>query len=109
MSSGILFKPVIIAAASAAALAVGGGAAFAFPDKPITVYVGAGAGGSTDAGARIVANAMAKILGQPMIVVNKPGGCGSKALLLLKKADPDGHTIAFAYAHHVAFQPHYRR
>ncbi len=98
-----------LAAASVAALAAGMGAASAYPDKPITVYVGAGAGGSTDAGARIVAKAMEKILKQPMVVVNKPGGGGSKALVLLKKAKPDGYTIAFAYAHHVAFQPHYRR
>jgi tripartite-type tricarboxylate transporter receptor subunit TctC len=109
MPSRTSFKPVLLAALSAAALAAGSSAALAYPDKPITVYVGAGAGGSTDAGARIVAEAMQKILGQPMIVVNKPGGGGSKALVLLKKAKADGYTIAFAYAHHVAFQPHYRR
>jgi tripartite-type tricarboxylate transporter receptor subunit TctC len=93
----------------ATASVVGMGSAWAYPDKPITVYVGAGAGGSTDAGARIVAKAMEKVLGKPMIVVNKPGGGGSKALVLLKKAEPDGYTVAYAFAHHLAFQPNYRR
>ncbi len=109
MSLRIIGQSGFLAAASVAALAAGMGTASAFPDKPITVYVGAGAGGSTDAGARIVAKAMEKVLGKPMVVINKPGGGGSKALVLLKKAKPDGYTVAYAFAHHVAFQPHYRR
>ena len=84
-------------------------AANAYPDKPITFLVGAGAGGSTDAGARILGKAMEKALGKPVVVINKPGGGGSKALVLLKDTKPDGYTLAFAYAHHVAFQPHYNR
>lgn len=96
---------------SAAAMFVIGStvSASAYPDKPITFLVGAGAGGSTDAGARILGKAMEKILGKPVVVINKPGGGGSKALVLLKDAKPDGYTLAFAYAHHVAFQPHYNR
>lgn len=109
MSLRIFSHTAFLAAISAAALAAGSGAAMAYPDKPITVLVGAGAGGSTDAGARIVAKAMQDILKQPLVVVNKTGGGGSKALVLLKDAKPDGYTLAFAYAHHVAFQPHYRR
>ena len=114
MSKRAIGKSGFVAAASAVAalavpLTVGMGSAWAYPDKPITVYVGAGAGGSTDAGARIVAKAMEKILGKPMIVVNKTGGGGSKALVLLKKAKPDGYTVAYGFAHHVAFQPNYRR
>lgn len=109
MSQRMIPSAALFAAVSAAALAFAGGPASAYPDKPITVLVGAGAGGSTDAGARIVAGAMEKILGQPMVVVNKPGGGGSKALVLLEQAEADGYTVAYAYAHHVAFQPHYRR
>ncbi len=88
---------------------IGSTLANAYPDKPVTFLVGAGAGGSTDAGARLLGKAMEKILGQPVVVINKPGGGGSKALVLLKDTKPDGYTLAFAYAHHVAFQPHYNR
>ncbi len=109
MSFRIIGQSGFLTTAMVAALAAGMGTASAFPDKPITVFVGAGAGGSTDAGARIVAKAMEKVLGKPMIVINKPGGGGSKALILLKKAKPDGYTVAYAFAHHVAFQPNYRR
>ncbi|HSR55978.1 MAG TPA: tripartite tricarboxylate transporter substrate binding protein [Alphaproteobacteria bacterium] len=109
MFSKRILHTAVFAAASALALGVGSTGALAYPDKAVTVYVGAGAGGSTDAGARIVAQAMEKILGQPMVVVNKPGGGGSKALALLKKEKPDGYTVAYAFAHHVGFQPHYRR
>jgi tripartite-type tricarboxylate transporter receptor subunit TctC len=100
-----------IARVSLAALFVMGSAfaANAYPDKPITFLVGAGAGGSTDAGARILGKAMEKVLGKPVVVINKPGGGGSKALVLLREAKPDGYMLAFAYAHHVAFQPHYNR
>jgi tripartite-type tricarboxylate transporter receptor subunit TctC len=109
MSSNRIVQTAVVAAASAFALAAGSSSGWAFPDKPITVYVGAGAGGSTDAGARIVAKAMEKLLKQPVIVVNKTGGGGSKALVLLKKEKPDGYTLAYAFAHHVGFQSHYRR
>lgn len=81
----------------------------AFPDKQITVLVGAGAGGSTDAGARITAQALEKVLGQPIVVVNKPGGGGSKALIQLKSSKPDGYTLAYAYSHHVSFGGQYKR
>lgn len=80
-----------------------------FPDKPITFLVGAGAGGSTSAGARLLARAMEKSLKNPVVVINKPGGGGSKALVLLKKSKKDGYTLAYAFAHHVAFQPYYKR
>ncbi|MDH3240220.1 MAG: tripartite tricarboxylate transporter substrate binding protein [Alphaproteobacteria bacterium] len=110
MASRKVIHSAVFVAASAVALGFGSGVGWAdFPEKPITVYVGAGAGGSTDAGARIVAKAMESILGQPMVVVNKTGGGGSKALVLLKSAAPDGYTVAYAFAHHVGFQPHYRR
>lgn len=109
MSSRRIFVTALFAAAAAAAVDAGSTGAWAYPDKPITVLVGAGAGGSTDAGARIVAKAMEKLLKQPMIVINKPGGGGSKALVLLKQSAPDGYTLAYAFAHHVGFQSHYRR
>ena len=58
-----------------------GGNVFAqgkFPERPIQAIVTYAAGGSTDTGARIIAEFMEKYLKQPVVVVNKPGA-GSAA------------------------------
>jgi tripartite-type tricarboxylate transporter receptor subunit TctC len=60
-------------------LATGGGgvrAASQFPTKPIKLLVGFGAGGGTDVISRKIAAEMEKVLGQPVVVINKPGGGG---------------------------------
>ena len=63
--------------AQAGLLAIGGlkpaGAAEAFPSRPLKIYVGYSAGGAVDAIARSVGQRMAAILGQPVVVENKPG------------------------------------
>ena len=64
-----------------------------FPTKPITLTIGYGAGGGTDVSTRPLANAASKILGQPIIVVNKPGGATAVALAALKNEKPDGYNI----------------
>ena len=65
-----------------------------YPTKPIHMWVGFAAGGSTDVCARAVANIAEKMLGQPIIVENKPGGGGALLLGLMVSAPPDGYTIA---------------
>ena len=65
-----------------------------FPTQPINLYVGWGAGGSTDVTLRALSEAASKILGQPIVVTNKPGGGSAVCLALLKKEKPDGYTIA---------------
>ncbi len=66
-----------------------------FPNKPITVLNGAGVGGGVDTYGRIVASVAPDVLdGQPMIVVNRPGGAHTVALKHLKRAKPDGYTLA---------------
>ncbi|PWW01485.1 tripartite-type tricarboxylate transporter receptor subunit TctC [Hoeflea marina] len=66
-----------------------------YPDKPITMLVGYGAGGQTDLVARAAARAMSAQLGQPINVVNKPGVGGAVAARELGQAAPDGYTILF--------------
>lgn len=61
--------------------------------KPITLLVGFGAGGSSDAGARILAAGMEKVLDTKIEVVNKPGASGQIAYTTLAKAKPDGYTF----------------
>jgi len=64
-----------------------------FPAKPITLTIGYGAGGGTDVSTRPLAHAASKILGQPIIVVNKPGGATAVAMAGLKNEKPDGYNI----------------
>ena len=65
----------------------------AYPDRPITLIVPWGAGGGTDAVARILASLMEKDLGQPVNVVNRTGGCGVVGHQAIAAAPPDGYTI----------------
>jgi tripartite-type tricarboxylate transporter receptor subunit TctC len=80
-----------------------------YPEKEITIVVGTGAGGAADAGARIVGRELEKILGKPIVVVNKVGGGGTKALALLTKEKPDGYTLLYAFSHHITFGGQYKR
>ncbi len=87
-------------AASAAAAAAGAGlglkptfAQEAYPTRPVTVVCPWGAGGGTDATARIVAALLEKDLGQPFNVVNRTGGSGVVGHSAIATAAPDGYTI----------------
>lgn len=64
-----------------------------YPTKPIKIIVGFSAGGTTDAVPRLLAQPMSKILGQPIIVENRPGAGGAIAIDAVAKADPDGYTL----------------
>jgi tripartite-type tricarboxylate transporter receptor subunit TctC len=68
----------------------------AFPVKPITLIVPWAAGGPADLVWRGLAEPTGKILGQPVIVTNKPGGSGALGAVLVKNAAPDGYTIGHA-------------
>lgn len=65
----------------------------AYPDRPITLIVPWGAGGGTDATARIIASLLEKELGQPINVVNRTGGSGVVGHQAIASAPPDGYTI----------------
>jgi tripartite-type tricarboxylate transporter receptor subunit TctC len=67
----------------------------AYPERTLRILVGFAAGGTVDAIARILANAMSPILGHQVIVENKPGGSGSIAANAAIYAEPDGHTLLF--------------
>jgi len=64
-----------------------------FPSKPITLIVPWSAGGGSDTSMRLVAEAAEKTLGQPVVVVNKPGAGGAEGTRAIEQADPDGYTI----------------
>jgi tripartite-type tricarboxylate transporter receptor subunit TctC len=76
-----------LAAASVAALGA------SYPDRPIKLLVGFGAGGGTDIVARILAPKMANSLGQSVVVENRTGASGMIAAADVAKSPPDGYTL----------------
>jgi len=72
---------------------VGSALAQSYPSRPITMVVPWGAGGGTDATARIVAALMEKEMGQPVNVVNRTGGNGVVGHSAIATAPADGYTI----------------
>ncbi len=72
---------------------VGSAVAQSYPSRPITMVVPWGAGGGTDATARIVAALMEKEMGQPVNVVNRTGGNGVVGHSAIATAPADGYTI----------------
>ncbi|WP_270934956.1 Bug family tripartite tricarboxylate transporter substrate binding protein, partial [Falsiroseomonas oryzae] len=64
-----------------------------WPERPVTLMVGYGAGGATDIIARTLAERMQPLLGQPMVVQNVTGAGGTIASDRTAKATPDGTTI----------------
>lgn len=83
----------LCAAAIGAALVASGPALAEFPEKPITLIVPWSAGGSTDQTARALSEAASKELGQPIVVVNKPGASTTLGMAELAAAEPDGYTL----------------
>jgi len=85
---------LMIAAALAATLAgMAGAAAQTYPSRQVTLIVPFPPGGSTDVTARILAERMRPLLGQPLIIENVGGAGGSIALGRVARAAPDGYTI----------------
>ena len=75
------------------ALACGLASAQTYPNRPVHLIVGYAPGGSTDVFARALAIPMAKELGQPVVVENKPGAGSSIAAEQVSRAAPDGYTL----------------
>jgi tripartite-type tricarboxylate transporter receptor subunit TctC len=64
-----------------------------FPNKPIRMISPFAAGSGADSSARAMADQMQRILGQPVVVENKPGASGAVAAVSVKQAPADGYTI----------------
>jgi len=81
-------------AAALATASLGAAQAQSFPAKPIKLVIAFPAGGPTDITMRALADNASKILGQPVIVENKPGAGGTLPAQALQTAQPDGYTLA---------------
>ena len=98
-----ILKAVVLGLASG--LAVSSALAQSYPQRPIKLQVPFAAGGTTDLVARIVADPLGKLLGQPVVVENKPGGGGSVSAAEISRAQPDGYTIGLANVATTAANP----
>jgi tripartite-type tricarboxylate transporter receptor subunit TctC len=78
-------------------------AAQEWPQRPIRILVGFGPGGGTDLAARTLAQPLSELLGQPVVVENKPGAGGTTAGELVAKSAKDGYTaLMMSNAHAVS-------
>ena len=72
-----------------------------FPTRPIRLIVGSSAGGGGDGVARVMAAKLTPLLGQQVVIDNRPGAAGNIGTELVARAPADGYTLLFAYTGHV--------
>src|ERR1700754_2464409 len=68
----------------------------AYPTRPVRLVVAFVPGGATDTLARQISNDLKEVLGQPVVIENRPGANGYLAWTHVASSDPDGHTILLA-------------
>ena len=93
---------LLAAAALSAALAA---SAQPYPNRPVKIIVPFGPGGFTDVAARILQKELAPVLGQAVIIENRPGAGSTIGTDAVAKAAPDGYTLAMVSTAHV-ISPH---
>jgi tripartite-type tricarboxylate transporter receptor subunit TctC len=95
----------LVSVAALTAILASGSAIAAFPEKSITIVVPTAAGGANDAMARVIGQAMAAVLKQPVIVDNKAGANGAIASEFVMRAPADGYTLMLGYIATHAMNP----
>src|SRR6516162_9620252 len=90
-------KKLIIAALAAALAGMTTASADDYPTRPITIIVPFAAGGPTDVVARILAEGMHPLLGQPVLVENVAGAAGSIGVGRVARSAPDGYTLSIGH------------
>lgn len=87
------FLAATAAAAGTSLVGLPAWAKAAYPSKPVRFIVPFNPGGATDIVARVLAEAVSKKLGQPVIVENKAGAAGMLGTDMVAKSAPDGHNV----------------
>ena len=77
----------------------------AWPNKPVRIVVPYAPGGANDILARVLAEKLSPVLGQPVLVENKPGAGAMVGSDFVAKAAPDGHTLLMAASGPMVFNP----
>ena len=98
-------KVKFLLALAASSFALSSFAQTEWPNKPIQIIVTFAPGGTSDVLARAIAPDLSKALGQPVLVVNKPGANSTIATREVARAAPDGNTIGLFISAH-AINPH---
>lgn len=80
-----------------------------YPEKPITMIIPLGAGGSHDRNARVFTSVIPDILGEPVIVKLMPGASGQTGTAAAAKAKPDGYTLLFTHNYFDQLQKHVKK
>jgi tripartite-type tricarboxylate transporter receptor subunit TctC len=91
--------------AAALATAAFGAAAQAYPHKPVRLVVGFAPGGAADTVARALSEPLGRILGQPIVVENKPGAGSSIAAENVARSAPDGYSVLIASPSSISVNP----
>src|SRR3712207_3422631 len=73
-----------------------------FPTRPVRIVVPYTPGGTTDIATRLVADPLSKVLGQPVVVENKPGANSIVGAAAAASSPPDGHTMVMVLPAHAA-------
>lgn len=73
-----------------------GASAQTFPAKPVTIIVPLGPGGAGDAITRLLAPHLSRLLGQPVVIENRPGAASAIGWAATARSAPDGHTITLS-------------
>ena len=76
-----------------------------YPSKPVRMVVGFPPGGGTDVVARILSPRLSELLGQPIVIDNRPGATGTVAAGQVAKSAPDGYTIMMGHVSVNAIAP----
>src|SRR6266545_2075490 len=76
-----------------------------FPSRAITLVIPFAPGGSTSIVGRVIADKMSELIGEKVVVDNRPGAGGTIGTKAVAKSDPDGYTIALGYTGTLAIGP----
>jgi tripartite-type tricarboxylate transporter receptor subunit TctC len=97
----MILKLILIAAMSAVTAAV----AQTYPNRPIRVIVPQPPGGGFDLVARMLAEPLARVMGNPVVVENRPGAGTIVGTEVVAKSEPDGYTLLLGANANIAFNP----
>lgn len=99
----------LLAGLIALGLSIAPSLAHTYPSRPIRFVIPFGPGSATDALARIAGEDLSQTLGQPIVVVHKPGADGALAAIDVQRAAPDGYTFLFGTNSPLAVAPNMRK